>query len=32
MMMSNMVDYVPSPGPSVEFTSGRVTGYTMPRY
>jgi hypothetical protein len=27
-----MVDYVPSPGPSVEFTSGRVTGYTMPRY
>jgi outer membrane lipoprotein SlyB len=29
-MMGTMVDYVPTPGPSVEFTNDKVSGYTVP--
>jgi hypothetical protein len=29
--MMNSVNYIPTAGPTVEFTNGRVTGYTVPR-
>jgi hypothetical protein len=29
--MMNSLNYVPTPGPSVEFTNGKVSGYTVPR-